>query len=292
MRNAMLLLVLAAVASGVGCRRTKANMSRGGIELVYRPVGAPLSAAQLEDVRDRLSRRLEAAKVPHVVGVDQGSVRVDMPAGASSERVAALRDFLGRRFRLELCEVDEDWMVSLDRGRLPEGLSGRDGGGPTVDLQAATREVAEAAAKALAPSLPAGERILFQAPRAQGEQWQVLVVKPAAVKNEDIASAEVAMDGERPTVAFQLRKEAVAPFEQLTTRILRRRLAMVLDDAVLMAPLVQSRISGQAQITLGLGRTPQEMLQEAQSLALVLRSGTALPVALELVEERTVAPAR
>jgi preprotein translocase subunit SecD len=59
-------------------------------------------------------------------------------------------------------------------------------------------------------------------------------------------------------------------------------MAIVLDDKVMSAPVIQSAIGARGQITMG-GRD----LQAAQDLALVLRAGS-LPVPLKVVEAREI----
>ena len=75
--------------------------------------------------------------------------------------------------------------------------------------------------------------------------------------------------------------------EKLTTENLGRRMATVLDDKVETAPYIQGEISTSGQITLGSGRSPQEMFEEANEIALVLKAG-ALPAPVTISEERTV----
>jgi preprotein translocase subunit SecD len=73
-------------------------------------------------------------------------------------------------------------------------------------------------------------------------------------------------------------------FEQITGENIKRRLAIVLDNKVNSAPVIQDKISGgRAQIT---GRFTMD---EARDLAIVLRAG-ALPAPVKIIEERTVGP--
>jgi preprotein translocase subunit SecD len=73
-------------------------------------------------------------------------------------------------------------------------------------------------------------------------------------------------------------------FEQITGANVRRRLAIVLDNRVYSAPVIQERIGGgRASITGSFD------IKEARDLAIVLRAG-ALPAPVEIVEERTVGP--
>jgi preprotein translocase subunit SecD len=73
-------------------------------------------------------------------------------------------------------------------------------------------------------------------------------------------------------------------FEQITAANVKRRLAIVLDNRVYSAPVIQERIGGgRASITGNFD------LKEARDLSIVLRAG-ALPAPVEILEERTVGP--
>ena len=64
-------------------------------------------------------------------------------------------------------------------------------------------------------------------------------------------------------------------------------MATMLDDKVETAPYIQGEISTNGQITLGSGRNAQQMFEEANEIALVLKAG-ALPAPVTISEERTV----
>lgn len=66
-------------------------------------------------------------------------------------------------------------------------------------------------------------------------------------------------------------------FALLTRGLVRRRLAIVLDERVLSAPLVQEEIDGgRAVITMGGVGTSEEQLAEARALAVALDVGAPL----------------
>jgi preprotein translocase subunit SecD len=69
----------------------------------------------------------------------------------------------------------------------------------------------------------------------------------------------------------------------VTRENIGRQLAIVLDNLVVSAPVIQGAIYDQGQIT------GNFTLEQAQDLAIKLRSG-ALPASLEYLEERTVGP--
>ena len=83
-------------------------------------------------------------------------------------------------------------------------------------------------------------------------------------------------------VDFVFNTEGGSRFRKETARHIGDNMAIVLDDRVMSAPVIQSAIGARGQITMG-GRD----LQAAQDLALVLRAG-ALPVPLKVAETRTI----
>lgn len=88
----------------------------------------------------------------------------------------------------------------------------------------------------------------------------------------------------RPIVTFELNRRGGRIFEDFTGKNIGNRIAIVLDNEVYSAPVVNSRIGSRGQIEMG-----DATLNEANDLALVLRAGS-LPAPLEIVEERTVGP--
>ncbi|MCX7808205.1 MAG: protein translocase subunit SecD, partial [Deltaproteobacteria bacterium] len=93
-----------------------------------------------------------------------------------------------------------------------------------------------------------------------------------------------------PYVALTLDAAGAEVFERLTAANVKRRMAIVLDDRVESAPVIQSRIGGgRASITLGKNRSYQEMLKEASELVVVLRAG-ALPAPIRPANEQRIGP--
>ena len=94
--------------------------------------------------------------------------------------------------------------------------------------------------------------------------------------------------GGKPYVSLTFNPVGARDFERITGENVRRRMAIVLDQTVNSAPVIQSKIGGgRAQITLGGLKPYQELVQEANDLALVLKAG-ALPAPVTIGEERTV----
>lgn len=83
-------------------------------------------------------------------------------------------------------------------------------------------------------------------------------------------------------VDFVFNNEGGQRFRKETARHINDNMAIVLDDRVMSAPVIQSAIGARGQITMG-----GNDLQAAQDLALVLRAGS-LPVPLKVVDGRQI----
>jgi protein-export membrane protein SecD len=114
-----------------------------------------------------------------------------------------------------------------------------------------------------------------------------LVEKKATLTGGTLVNASTQPSQDDPgslEVSFQLNREGGLIFSRFTGDNIGRRIAIVLDDKVRSAPVVQTKIpGGQGRIT---GRFTDE---EAADLAIVLRAG-ALPAPVSVIEERTVGP--
>ena len=123
-------------------------------------------------------------------------------------------------------------------------------------------------------------------------RFTTYVVEAATeIGGDDVLDAFVSMDNsgldQTPVVSMRFTGPGGKRFGDLTGANVGRRLAIVLDDIVESAPVIQSKIAtGQGQITLGSGGYEQKA-QEAQQLSLILKSG-ALPATIEVLEERQV----
>src|SRR5204863_6901819 len=120
-----------------------------------------------------------------------------------------------------------------------------------------------------------------------------LLDKRQGLTGEYITDARVAFDqspgeGNRPYVQLTFNKTGADLFGKLTKENVKKRMAIVLDDNVDSAPVIQSEIPGGiCSIHLGGLKPINEVLQEAKDLALVLKSG-ALPAPVRILEERSV----
>ena len=131
--------------------------------------------------------------------------------------------------------------------------------------------------------LPPDTQLLPGPTGQNGETWYV-VNRVAAVTGRDLSGAEPSHDvNGRPSVNFTLTRDGAARFGRVTGANVGKALAIVLDNRVYDAPVIQSQISDRGEITGPF--TPDKV----QDLALVLRSG-ALPASIKYLSEETVGP--
>ncbi len=116
--------------------------------------------------------------------------------------------------------------------------------------------------------------------------FPVLLEKAVLITGEALKTARSEIGGKfgEPYVSLTFNARGARLFEEITRKGVGRQLAIVLDDIVQSAPVIQEPISGgNAQIT---GSFSAE---EAHDLAIVLRAG-ALPAPVEVVQNMTVGP--
>ena len=117
------------------------------------------------------------------------------------------------------------------------------------------------------------------------EQGRFYLLGSVLLSGKDLVNAAVNPDNlGRMGVSLEFNSEGARLFEEATAKLIGKQLAIVLDDVVISAPVVQDRIAGgRAQIT---GHFTAD---EAGRLAIMLKAG-ALPVAVEIAENRSVGP--
>ena len=84
------------------------------------------------------------------------------------------------------------------------------------------------------------------------------------------------------TVQVEMNNEGSREWARITGSNINKRIAIVLDKKVHMAPVIRSQIFGGGTVIEGL-----DSIQEAEDIAIVLRAGS-LPVPVTIQEERTV----
>ncbi len=228
---------------------------KGGIDLVYQ---VDLNSIQENDsITDAVKRSVEIIRnridmygiaEPSIKAQEGNRIRIQLPGVKDPERVKQL--------------IQNTAMLQFH----------------IVGDQALT-------AAQLEPINPDTEIVLMKPASPQQQAMWFKLNKKAEVTGRDLKFAKVSFDDMgAPIVHLEFNAEGAAKFAQVTGSHIGEQLAIVLDNKVHSAPVIQSRITGgMAQIT---GRFSFE---EAQNLAIVLRAG-ALPASLIALESRVVGP--
>jgi preprotein translocase subunit SecD len=255
---------------------------------------------------------------PDIKRKGNNQIQIQLPGFKDPEKA---KELLGRTAQLEFKITDDDSLVldalrgelpscPLDQGvmrmPLPEGgcwtLEGVELPGGTsrqvTFLATNNRGQLDAAIEKYAkPKLQPGQEIgVGEGTAGAGvvkERFYrtYLLHSKTELTGDYISDARAAMDDSqgagRPVVVFTMTAEGGRLMEKLTTANLGRRMATVLDSKVETAPYIQGKISTNGQISLGSNRPYQQMFEEANEIALVLKAG-ALPAPVTIYEERTV----
>ncbi len=163
--------------------------------------------------------------------------------------------------------------------------------GKTALLEFKLIDEANSLEEALKGTVPPGSQVLYQQETdpATGvsSKQPYLVQKRVILTGGDLNDAQVDLSGSSgkgPAVSMNFNNRGGRTFALVTEENVGKRLAIVLDDNVYSAPVIQEKITGgRAQIS---GRFTVE---EATDLAIVLRAGS-LPAPVEILEERSVGP--
>ncbi len=144
--------------------------------------------------------------------------------------------------------------------------------------------------KQFAGQIPEGDEILFgrEVHKDTGVETKrvYLLKRQTLMTGEFLTEARVNIDQRynEPYVSISFDATGAKLFEQITANNVKKRLAIVLDDNVYSAPVIQEKIAGgNAQIS------GSFTMQEARDLAIVLRSGS-LPAPLKMLQNVTVGP--
>ncbi|MGH9811474.1 MAG: protein translocase subunit SecD, partial [Terriglobia bacterium] len=141
------------------------------------------------------------------------------------------------------------------------------------------------AEQALQTSPPPDSEILYGS-QAEGKR-PYLIEKRVIVSGEDLTDAQPGFDQQRggePIVSFRFNNSGARRFATVTSENVGRPFAIVLDNEVISAPVIQTPIlQGSGQIT------GNFTVESANNLSILLRSG-ALPAKLTPIEQRVVGP--
>lgn len=205
----------------------------------------------LETIRNRIDEF--GVSEPDIRRQGDKRIQIQLPGIKDTKRAI---DLIGKTAQLEFKLVDEDH-----------------------DLSAA-----------LQGSVPAGSEILYEYKKDPStnrvSKTPYLLKKRVQLGGDSLTDARVRVDQRmnKPYVAINFDKKGGRIFGNITGENIKKRLAIVLDNKVYSAPVIQSKITGgSAQITGNFS------MDEAHDLAIVLRAG-ALPAPVNIIEERIVGP--
>lgn len=112
-----------------------------------------------------------------------------------------------------------------------------------------------------------------------------IIEETPVVTGEELVDAQPAFDqNNRPAVNFRFNPSGARKFGDYTAANIGAPFAIVLDEEVISAPVIQSHIPGGSGIITG-----SFSVEESTQLAVLLRAG-ALPAEMIFLEERTIGP--
>jgi preprotein translocase subunit SecD len=238
---------------------------------------------------------------PSITKRGDDQVQVQLPGYTNPDEAKSL---IGRTAQLEfqMCDDENDFLTKLEP--LPEGVKLETSGFQRKDGQFVQDIFFEFPSDSLAQvkqflvgKVPSGLVVKYgKMPARVGEPEKMRTYTLKAdvdLTGDDLVNAQVAMgspEQPQPYVVIEFSPTGKQIFADLTTKNVGRRMAIVLEDIVDSAPVINEPITGgSAQITMGGSRTREEMIRDANQLALVLKAG-ALPAPVTFREERTVGP--
>lgn len=283
-----------------------AEVARSGLAITYRVHPDWVNKVKTDAVDQTIktiTNRIDKMHVtePSITKRGNDQVQVQLPGYTNPDEAKSL---IGRTAQLEfqMCDDENDFLTRIEG--LPawakvqsSSFQRRDGAiGNDIYLEFPEenlKEVRELLLGKVPPDLVVkyghlNERV------GEGKTMRTYSLKADVdLTGDDLVNAQVAMGSpEQPTPYVTLEFSATGKqiFADLTTKSVGKRMAIVLEDIVDSAPVINEPITGgSAQITMGGSRTRDEMLRDANQLALVLKAG-ALPAPVTFREERSVGP--
>jgi len=221
----------------------------------------------LETIRNRIDQF--GVSEPTILRQGENEIVVQLPGVKDPKRAI---DLIGKTAQLEFKLVDDESKVAAE---LPQSVMPGD---EAALLQQFTGKI------------PADDEILFEKKvnRETGavRKIPILLKKQAALTGDLLSDAKVNIDSRysEPYVSISFNDAGARLFEEVTGANVKKRLAIILDNTVYSAPVIQEKIAGgNAQITGSFS------MDEARDLSIVLRAG-ALPAPLKMLENVTVGP--
>ncbi len=130
---------------------------------------------------------------------------------------------------------------------------------------------------------PGARNLLLPAKDQPGLYY--IIEEVPVVTGEELVDAQPSFDQNgKPAVSFRFDGAGARKFGDYTAANIGTPFAIVLDNQVISAPVIQSHIPGGSGIITG-----SFTVEESTELAVLLRAG-ALPAGMEFLEERTIGP--
>jgi preprotein translocase subunit SecD len=224
-------------------------------------------------------------------------------AGLTADEERGVKDsIIGKTAQLEFKMVDDEstYFSDLAKKGLPEGitLSSETIRGPGDALLQPTFLTGKEKAMLddfIKKNPPPNDRVVrYQEERSKDatkKTWRTwLLDRKTPLTGDSLVNAQVAFDNDKNNyfVSMRFDQRGAVIFEKLTRENVKRRMAIVLDEIVDSAPVIEGPIpNGNASITLGGYKSQREILEDAKALSIVLKAG-ALPAPVYPQEERTV----
>lgn len=221
----------------------------------------------LETIRNRIDQFGVAEPTIHRQG--ENEIVVQLPGIKDPKRAI---DLIGKTAQLEFRIVDDEAKIAAE---LPQSI------GPGEE---------ELLLSEFAGKIPEDTEILFEkkvnTETGVVRKLPILLKKQASLTGDLLSDAKVNIDTRfsEPYVSLSFNAAGAKLFEETTGANVKRRLAIILDNTVYSAPVIQEKITGgNAQIT------GSFTMEEAKDLSIVLKAG-ALPAPLKMLQNVTVGP--
>ncbi len=253
------LVSLREISDGEKAKDVIANMSRdflvelsdaGDMKITYRPEALKLMKQNVvEQSVEIVRRRIDETGTKEPIIQRQGDDRIllQVPGLQNPEH---LKQILGRTAKMTFHLMD-------DTRPFPEG----------------------------SVVAPPGETLLKGDEDEDPSGQRYYLIKNRAILSGDmLVDSRATFDGNQPVVSFKFNNLGGKKFAEATKENTGKPFAIVLDNKVISAPVIEEPILGGSGIIRGRFTT-----QQVQDLSLLLRAG-ALPAPLDILEERTVGP--
>ena len=256
--------------------------------------------SDLEKLNKELDRNFEYLVTKETV---EENGQVTMTLGISGGEAKRVRDMAARqaletiRNRIDQFGVSEPDIRPQGEDRIIIQLPGIEDPkraakliGQTAQLVFKLVDEEHSVQRAQTEGPPPGTEVLFlvKTDRETGRTTKspMLLRKRVLLTGEYITDARVALDNQfgTPYVTLNFDSKGARIFERITEANVKKRLAIILDDVIKTAPVIQDKISG-GRATI----TGTFTMEEARDHAIVLRAG-ALAAPVKILEERTVGP--